>query len=63
MIKPQPQIFDYTLKKLHVSKEEAVLIDDRIVNIRGALEYGLHAIHFKNRDQGLSRIKPAAQHT
>ena len=56
MIKPQPQIFDYTLNKLHVSKEEAVLIDDRIVNIRGAQEYGLHAIHFKNRDQGLAEL-------
>ena len=56
MIKPQPQIFDYTLNKLHVKKDEAVLIDDRIVNIRGALDYGLHAIHFKNPDQGLAEL-------
>ena len=56
MIKPQPQIFDHTLNKLHVSKDEAVLIDDRIVNIRGALEYGLHAIHFKNQEQGLAEL-------
>lgn len=56
MIKPQPQIFDYTLNKLHVSRDEAVLIDDRIVNIRGAVEYGMHAVHFKNRDQGLAEL-------
>lgn len=56
MIKPHPNIFDYTLKKLHVSKEEAVLIDDRIVNICGALEYGMHAIHFRNRDQALTEL-------
>ena len=56
MIKPQPQIFDYTLDKLHVTKEEAVLIDDRIVNIRGAQDYGLHAIHFISRDQGLAEL-------
>ena len=56
MIKPHPDIFDYTLKKLHVSKEEAVLIDDRIVNIRGALDYGMHAIHFKNREQALAEL-------
>ena len=37
-------------------EDEAVLIDDRIVNIRGALEYGLHAIHFKNPDQGLAEL-------
>lgn len=53
MIKPQPQIFDYTLKKLRVSKEEAVLIDDRIVNIRGALDHGMHAVHFKTREQAV----------
>jgi len=57
MIKPQPEIFDYTLKKLHVSKDEAVLVDDRILNIRGALEYGMHAVHFKNRDQAISEIE------
>ena len=56
MIKPQPKIFDHALKKLHVSKEEAVLIDDRIVNIRGALEYGMHAIHFKTREQGITEL-------
>jgi putative hydrolase of the HAD superfamily len=56
MIKPHPNIFDYTLKKLHVLKEEAVLIDDRIVNIRGAMDYGMHAIHFKNRNQALGEL-------
>jgi glucose-1-phosphatase len=57
MIKPQPQIFDYTLKKLHVAKEEAILIDDRIVNIRGALDYGMHAVHFKNRSQAIADLE------
>jgi FMN phosphatase YigB (HAD superfamily) len=57
MIKPQPQIYDYTLKKLHVAKEEAVLIDDRIVNIRGALDFGMHAIHYKNRSQAIADLE------
>ena len=56
MIKPQPEIFDYTLKKLNVLKEEAVLIDDRITNVRGALDYGLHVIHFKEPAQGLAEL-------
>ncbi len=56
MIKPNPDIFDYTLKKLRVSKEEAVLIDDRIVNIRGAADYGMHAIHFKTREKALADL-------
>jgi len=41
---------------LHVSKEEAIFIDDRIINICGALDYGLHAIHFRNRDQALAEL-------
>jgi FMN phosphatase YigB (HAD superfamily) len=57
MIKPQPQIFDYTLKKLCVAKEEAVLIDDRIVNIRGAQNYGLHTVHFRNRLQAITDLE------
>jgi epoxide hydrolase-like predicted phosphatase len=57
MIKPHPNIFDYTLKKLHVLKEEAVLIDDRIVNTRGAEEYGMHAVHFKTRDQAINDLE------
>lgn len=56
MIKPYPDIFDFTLKKLQVSREEAVLIDDRIVNISGALDYGMHAVHFRNRDQALTEL-------
>jgi epoxide hydrolase-like predicted phosphatase len=57
MIKPHPNIFDYTLKKLHVSKEEAVLIDDRIVNTRGAEDYGMHTVHFKTRDQAINDLE------
>jgi len=57
MIKPNPDIFDYTINKLQVSKEEAVFIDDRIINICGALDYGLHAIHFRNRDQALAELE------
>lgn len=56
MIKPNSDIFDYTINKLHVSKEEAVFIDDRIINICGALDYGLQAIHFRNRDQALADL-------
>lgn len=57
MIKPDPAIFDYTLKKLKVAKEEAVLIDDRIVNIRGAEESGLHTVHFRNKQQSLNDLE------
>ena len=53
IIKPDPAIFDLALERLAVTKEEAVLIDDRIVNIRGADSYGLHTVYFQNKQQGL----------
>ena len=57
MIKPDPAIFDLTLGKLNVAKDEAVLIDDRIVNIRGAEKYGLYTVHFRNKQQGLNDLE------
>lgn len=56
MIKPHPEIFDYTLNKLQVAKDEAVLIDDRIVNIDGARQYGLYTVHFQDREQALKDL-------
>lgn len=56
MIKPDPAIFQYTLDKLGVEKDEAVLIDDRIVNINGARAFGLHAVHFQKKSQAIEEL-------
>jgi len=53
IIKPDPRIFELTLQRLGVEKEEAVLIDDRIVNIHGAQKFGLHTVYFQTKDQAL----------
>jgi HAD superfamily hydrolase (TIGR01509 family) len=57
LIKPDPRIFKLTLQRLGVEKEEAVLIDDRIVNIIGAQKFGLHTIYFKTKDQALAELE------
>ena len=57
LIKPDPRIFDLTLQRLGVKKDEAVLIDDRIVNIQGAQKYGLHTVHFQTREQALADLE------
>lgn len=61
LIKPDPLIFDLTLNRLGVAKEEAVLIDDRIVNIEGAQKYGLHTVHFQTKDQALADLEKLLQ--
>ena len=54
--KPDPRIFDLTLNRLGVKKDEAILIDDRIVNIEGAQKYGLSTVYFKSKDQALADL-------
>jgi putative hydrolase of the HAD superfamily len=62
IIKPDPRIFHLTLQRLGVEKEEAVLIDDRIVNIKGAQKFGLHTIYFQTKDQALSDLEALLDH-
>ena len=48
MAKPDKEIFEYCLKKLGLSPEECIMVDDSQENIKAAKELGMHAIHFKN---------------
>jgi putative hydrolase of the HAD superfamily len=41
LIKPQPEIYQYVLDDLDISAAEAVFIDDREVNVRGAQALGI----------------------
>jgi HAD superfamily hydrolase (TIGR01549 family) len=51
--KPHPLIFHSALGQLGVDASASVFIDDRENNVNGAKELGIHAIHYKNRDQVL----------
>lgn len=53
MIKPSPQIYEYTAKKLAVETVECVFIDDREAYCQAAIAVGMQAIWFK----GLSQFK------
>jgi epoxide hydrolase-like predicted phosphatase len=57
LIKPDPEIFQLALTRLGVSAAQAVLIDDRIKNIDGAREFGLHAIHYQTREKALRDLE------
>jgi putative hydrolase of the HAD superfamily len=48
LAKPDPAIYACTCDKLGVRPGEALFIDDKIENIRGAEHFGLHAIQFRN---------------
>jgi putative hydrolase of the HAD superfamily len=48
MAKPDPAIYHHVLKELGVSAEEALFIDDKLVNVHAAQTLGMQAIQFTN---------------
>ena len=50
LIKPEPKIFEYALNKFNVLPNEALFIDDRLVNVEAAQKGGLRAVVFENVD-------------
>ena len=45
--KPQPEIYEYALKKANAKKEESIMIgDDWIADVEGALSFGIDAVFF-----------------
>jgi putative hydrolase of the HAD superfamily len=51
VVKPDPAIYLHTVKKLNVSPERALFIDNLQKNIDGAEAIGLHAALFENVEQ------------
>lgn len=55
-IKPEPRIYQHVLDGLGVPASDALLIDDRQVNIDGAAAIGMHGIRFQGYDELLRAI-------
>jgi putative hydrolase of the HAD superfamily len=51
VVKPDPAIYLHTVKKLNVSPDRALFIDNLQTNIVGAEAIGLHAALFENPEQ------------
>lgn len=49
--KPDPQIYQIVLKRLHVAPSEAVFVDDFIENVEAARRQGMYALHFQYPDK------------
>ena len=48
LIKPMPAIYEYTLDRLNVSADEALFLDDRLENVKGARAVGIHSLLFRD---------------
>jgi putative hydrolase of the HAD superfamily len=51
LIKPNPAIYERTLRGLGVGASEALFLDDREINIHAARALGIHAIRFQSMAQ------------
>ena len=55
--KPEAKIFQIALEQLGVRPNEAVFVDDFLINIEGCEKVGLKGIHFKDPESTLQQLK------
>lgn len=55
--KPSEKIFHIALKKLEVSPNEVVFVDDFIENIEACQKVGMHGIHFRDVESAMKQLK------
>ena len=54
--KPSEEIFRITADRLDLPQQDLVLVDDNILNIRGAVDAGLIGIYFQQFDRAVVEI-------
>ncbi len=57
LLKPDPRIYQLTLKRLQVKPQEAIFIDDTEKNVVGAQALGIHGILFKDTQTTIREIE------
>jgi putative hydrolase of the HAD superfamily len=57
LIKPEREIYEYTLKKLNTNPEECIFIDDKEENVNAANKLGIHGILFQNKKQLIRELQ------
>ena len=55
--KPEPKIFQIALEQFGVKPNEAVFVDDFLINIEGCEKVGIKGIHFQDTESTLRQLK------
>src|SRR5918996_3230138 len=55
--KPEAKIFKIALEQFGVKPNEAVFVDDFLINIEGCEKVGMKGIHFKDPESALKQLK------
>ena len=59
IVKPDPAIYEYTLRGLGIRPSAALFLDDREINIQAARSLGINAIHVRSMKQLRDDLKSA----
>jgi epoxide hydrolase-like predicted phosphatase len=46
MRKPEPEIYELTCRRMHITPQESIFVDDNEDNIAAARAFGMEAVHF-----------------
>ncbi|MFX1420395.1 MAG: HAD family hydrolase [Promethearchaeota archaeon] len=57
LVKPNPKIFEYVIKKAGCKAEKIIYIDDGVNNIRTANKLGFRGIKYTNSDELIEELK------
>jgi putative hydrolase of the HAD superfamily len=57
LIKPNPKVFEYTIKQAGCKPDQIVFIDDGLNNIRSAKELGIKGIKYTNPEELIEELK------
>lgn len=55
--KPDPRIFRMALEMLNARPEQAVFVDDFLINVQAAAALGMHAVHFQSVAQATGELE------
>jgi putative hydrolase of the HAD superfamily len=57
VIKPDPKIYQIAIDRFGAKPEEVLFLDDYLVNVEAARDFGLTAVHFINNSQTIQTIR------
>ncbi len=56
-VKPEPEIYDYLIKKYNINPYEAVFLDDSKANLEAAEKFGFKTIHVMDVPKALEELR------
>ena len=57
MLKPNKEIYLYTLNKYNLHAEDSLFIDDRLSNVEGAINCGINGILYESPNKLIKQLK------